>query len=66
VNAITVRHLSATLALVLAVLTACTDKGTPVEPTTTSPSPTTVQTSPPMLPSSSIASASPSPSMEPK
>ncbi|WP_319437717.1 hypothetical protein [Mycobacterium sp. RTGN5] len=65
-NATTLRRLSAAIALALAVLTACTDKGTTVDPMTTSPSPTTAHTSPPMLPSSSVASASPSPSMEPR
>lgn len=68
VNAITCRRCSASLALALvalAALTACTDKGSTVDPTTTSPSPTTVQTSKPMLPSSSVASASPEPGNAP-
>ncbi|MCV7019313.1 hypothetical protein [Mycolicibacterium aichiense] len=49
------------VAVALPALAACQDKGTTVDPTTTSPSPTTAQTSKPMLPSSSIASASPQP-----
>ncbi|WP_370506321.1 hypothetical protein [Mycobacterium sp. SA01] len=47
--------------MALPTLAACQDKGTSVDPTTTVPSPTTVQTSKPMLPSSSVASASPQP-----
>ncbi|GAY17321.1 hypothetical protein MSZK_40470 [Mycobacterium sp. shizuoka-1] len=53
--------MAALAAPALIVVSACADKGSPVEPTTTSPSPMTVQTSPPMLPSSSVASASPQP-----
>ncbi|MCV7347595.1 hypothetical protein [Mycolicibacterium rhodesiae] len=49
------------VAVAVPVLASCQDKGTSVDPTTTSPSPTTVQTSKPMLPSSSVASASPQP-----
>ncbi|MEZ0355199.1 hypothetical protein AB4879_02730 [Mycobacterium sp. SA01] len=49
------------VAVALPTLAACQDKGTSVDPTTTVPSPTTVQTSKPMLPSSSVASASPQP-----
>jgi hypothetical protein len=55
--------LSATLAFVVVALSACADKGSNVEPTTTSPSPAAVHTAPPMLPSSS---ANPSPSLEPR
>ncbi|WP_445166469.1 hypothetical protein ACTXG7_21815 [Mycolicibacterium sp. Dal123E01] len=47
-------------------MTACTDKGSTVEPTTTSPSPTTVHTSEPMVPGPSSATASPQPSMQPR
>jgi hypothetical protein len=61
VNGITLRRSSATVALAFVVLTGCADKGNQVDPTTTSPSPTTVQTSKPNLPSSSVASASPEP-----
>ncbi|QEN13212.1 hypothetical protein ACRDU6_11455 [Mycolicibacterium sp. ELW1] len=49
------------VAVALPALAACQDKGTSVDPTTISLSPTTVQTSKPMLPSSSVASASPQP-----
>lgn len=57
----------ATVLVGLSALTAaCQDKGSTIEPTTTSPGPTTAHTSPPALPSSSIASASPQPSMEPR
>jgi hypothetical protein len=66
VDASTLRRLSATLVVVIVALSACADKGSNVEPTTTSPSPTMVHTSPPMLPSSSVASANPSPSLEPR
>jgi hypothetical protein len=52
-------------ATALSGLVACQDKGATVEPTTTSPSPTTVQTSKPMLPTSSVASASPEPGTGP-
>ncbi|WP_179474903.1 hypothetical protein [Mycolicibacterium vinylchloridicum] len=61
-NGITRLRAGAVLALTVTALAACTDKGSPTEPTITSPSPTTVHTSPPMLPSS----ARPSPSMEPR
>ncbi|QYL15770.1 hypothetical protein [Mycolicibacterium pallens] len=50
---------AALAALAVISLAACQDKGPSTDPTTTSPSPTTVQTSKPMLPSSSVASASP-------
>ncbi|MBB3605869.1 hypothetical protein FHT40_005556 [Mycolicibacterium sp. BK556] len=60
-NGITLRRSVVASVLAFVALTACTDKGTTVDPTTTSPSPTTVQTSKPMLPSSSVASASPEP-----
>ncbi|WP_149440779.1 hypothetical protein [Mycolicibacterium sp. P1-5] len=50
---------AALVAVMVPMLAACQDKGTSVDPTTTSPTPTTVQTSPPNLPSSSVASASP-------
>ncbi|WP_396931619.1 hypothetical protein [Mycolicibacterium sp.] len=52
---------AALAALAVISLAACQDKGPSTDPTTTSPSPTTVQTSKPMLPSSSVASASPQP-----
>jgi hypothetical protein len=51
----------ALVAVAVTTLAACQDKGPSADPTTTSPSPTTVQTSKPMLPSSSVASASPQP-----
>jgi len=52
---------AALVAMTVTTLAACQDKGPSVDPTTTSPSPTTVQTSKPNLPSSSVASASPQP-----
>ncbi len=67
VNGKATRHVTATVLVGLATLLAsCADKGSTVEPTTTSPSPTMVHTSPPALPSSSVASASPEPSLEPR
>ncbi|WP_144418347.1 hypothetical protein [Mycobacterium sp. EPa45] len=52
---------AALVALAMTTLVACQDKGPSTDQNTTGLNPTTVQTSKPMLPSSSVASASPQP-----